>query len=607
MTNRSVSKVACLFWIVAILGAAFAVWLVFFRTEQSHDRPRGTDFQEAALEAGLTWRMRFLSNEQGEHFKINLYDHGSGVAVGDFDGDGHDDIYLVNQLGRNALYRNRGDGTFVDVTDQAGVALGDRICTMATFADYDNSGRQSLFVTSTRGGNVLFKNLGNGKFEDVTRKAGLTHVGHSQACVFFDYDNDGWLDLLVTNTAQWTTDRLDSVSGYYVGKPNLTGAASNPIEHNILYHNNGDGTFTDVTEKAGVRGMGWGSDVLVFDLDDDGYLDFMVIGMFGGTTLYRNNGNGTFTDVTKKVLPVTSWGGMGGQVFDFNNDGKLDLFVVDMHSDMWMGLLFDWPAETLNLIHEGEKKKFKTPAGPQVNLEWDSYSKERQQGCIFGNALFKNRGDGKFEEISDRANLETLWPWGAAVGDFDNDGYEDLFIPSGMGYPFFYWPNYLMMNNHDETFTDRAESAGIEPPARGIYAEQKINNRLATRSSRSAAVADFDGDGRLDLIVNNFNDYPYYFRNHFPQKNYLAFRLQGTKSNRDAIGALVKLYAGKDIMTRLVKPASGYLSQSSKTVHFGLGDRSKIDRLEIRWPSGLRQTIENPSMNQMHHIVEPKQ
>src|SRR5437660_5404756 len=159
--------------------------------------------------------MAFLPGEQGENFKINLYDHGCGVAVGDFDGDGFDDVYFVNQLGANALYRNKGDGTFADVTKEAGVALGDRICVAATFADYDNSGRQSLFVTSTRGGNVLFKNLGNGKFEDVTKEAGLTLVAHCQTALFFDYDNDGYVDLLVACTADWTRDQFDPVHHYY--------------------------------------------------------------------------------------------------------------------------------------------------------------------------------------------------------------------------------------------------------------------------------------------------------------------------------------------------------------------------------------------------------
>src|SRR5262249_46075421 len=152
---------------------------------------------------------------------------------------------------------------------------------------------------------------------------------------------------------------------------------------------------------------------------------------------------------------------------------------------------------------------------------------------------------GKFEEISDKAGLETWWPWGIATGDFDNDGFEDVFIPSGMGYPFVYWPNALMMNNGNETFTDRAGIEGIKPPPGGSYLAA-IRGRPAAKSSRCAVVGDFDGDGRLDLIVNNFNDHPYYFRNQFPRKHYVAFRLRGTRSNRDAIGALVTLHVGEE-------------------------------------------------------------
>ena len=228
-------------------------------------------FRDVALESGLQFKMAFLPGEQGEKFKTNLYDHGCGVAIADFDGDGLEDIYFCNQLGPNALYHNKGDGTFEDVAQQAGVALGDRICVAATWADYNNDGRPGLFVTSTRGGNVLFKNLGNGKFEDVTLQAfGKVHFGHSQTAVFFDYDNDGYLDLFVTNTAKWTQDKLDPTGKYYPGGAELAELIDSPREYNIIYHNNRDGTFTDVTEKAGMKGQGWSADVAVFDSNDDG-------------------------------------------------------------------------------------------------------------------------------------------------------------------------------------------------------------------------------------------------------------------------------------------------------------------------------------------------
>jgi hypothetical protein len=614
MTSRQAKiSTAALLGVVVIIFAV-AIVLLLKKNQGPPANPGAVHgFREAALESGINWQMRFLPDEQGEKFKINLYDHGTGVAVGDYNGDGYDDIYLVNQLGKNGLFKNNGDGTFTDVTDQAGVGLGDRICAGATFADFDNSGRQSLFVTSTRGGNVLFKNNGDGTFTDITKEVGLTFVGHSQSCVFFDYDNDGFLDLLVTNTAKWTTDQFDPAQKYYRGVPSiLDGFNKAPKETNILYHNVPDGKggrrFVNVTEKAGLKGKGWSGDVAVLDYDDDGYQDLLVTNMFGGydrTTLYHNNRDGTFTDVTDEALGRVSFGAIGCKAFDFNNDGKLDLLIVDMHSDMWMGVEFDWPQETIDLIKRGEKKKYLYLSGPK-KANWEDIFRIPENKVVFGNTLFKNLGNGKFEEVSDKAGMETLWPWGIATGDFDNDGYEDVFLPSGMGFPYFYWPNYLMMNNGNETFTDRAEAAGIEPPARGKYLDEKIGGRLAARSSRTAATADFDGDGRLDLIVNNFNDTPYYFRNNFPKKNYVAFRLQGTKSNRDAIGALVRAYIGQEVMTRQVNPAGGYLSQSSKTVHFGLGDRPKIDRVEIRWPSGTIQEINDPEINKLHEIEEPK-
>jgi hypothetical protein len=572
-------------------------------------------FEERAQAAGLAFRMNFLEKEQGQRFRINLYDHGSGLAVGDYDNDGHEDIYFLNQHGPNALYRNTGNGSFADATTKSGVGVADRISVGATFADYDNDGWADLFVTSTRGGNLLFHNRGDGTFEDVTARAGVSHVGHSQTPVFFDYDNDGDLDLYVTNTAHWTTDVFDFTGGNYEGKASLGSLMTSPRESNILYRNNGNGTFTDATASAGLRGRGWAGDVAVFDYDEDGFLDLFVPSMFGRGQLYRNSGNGTFSDVTAATLGKTSHGAIGSKVFDYDGDGRLDLFVVDMHSDMWMGL--DSRQQSFDVAKQTQKRRFLSPNGPTVNEAAPDFIRkqraefalegEKYDELLFGNGLHRNLGNGKFTETALTAGLETLWPWGIASGDYDNDGDQDVFITSGMGYPFYYWPNQLMMNNGNGTFRERGAALGVEPPTGGIYQEQNIGGKRAARSSRSAAVADFDEDGRLDIVTNNFNDRPYYFANRFPRENYVALRLTGTSSNRDAIGALVRLRAGKTVMVQQVNPAGGYLAQSSRVVHFGLGNRSKVDRIEIRWPRGIVQTLENPAINTVHQIREPAQ
>ncbi len=575
-------------------------------------------FVDVTKESGIDFRMGFLPNEQGEKFKINLYDHGCGVAVGDYDGDGDDDVYLLNQLGANGLYRNRGDGTFENVTEAMGVGLEDRISVGATFSDYDNDGDQDLFVTSTRGGNVLYRNEGDGKLVDGTKEAGLEHQGHSQSAAFFDYDNDGLLDLYLVQTSKWTTDDVDEkIARYYLGKGDggdFNAVIRADVEPNILYHNNGDGTFTDVTEQAGMEGRGWAGDIAVLDYDEDGWQDVLVTSMFGRAQLYRNEGTGKFSDVTMATLGRTPFGGIGAKVFDYNNDGKLDIYIVDMHSDMWMGI--DGSHSTLAAARESEKVRFSYFFGPNVENSEAYQQKEAalhdvlefsRDEVLFGNAFYKNLGDGKFEEISGLCNLETFWPWGIIAGDFDSDGFVDVMLPSGMGYPFYYWRNYLLMNNGHESFVERGSAFGIEPPKEGKFLSTKIADQDCARSSRCGVAADFDGDGRLDMLVNNFNHEPYYYRNNFPKKNFVAFRLTGTRSNRDAIGAELRLTSGDTTMVRQVECAGGYLSHSSKTAHFGLGDLTAIDKVEIRWPSGTIQTLEDVEMNKLHEIQEPEE
>ncbi len=603
---------------LALAGAAvasLAVWLAVQHWGRSSSGAGSSWLWDGAEAAGLEFRMRFLPGEQGETFKINLYDHGAGLAVGDYDGDGDDDVYFLNQLGPNALYRNRGDGTFQDVTRAAGVALGDRVCVAAAFADYDADGDQDLYVTSTRGGNVLFRNRGRGHFEDVTRAAGVGHVGHSQGAVFFDADGDGRLDLFVANTARWTLDDKDAAARYFVGKGaerGLSQVVLSPKESNVLYRNRGDGTFVDVTEKAGLGGRGWAGDAAAFDCDGDGDLDLFVTCMFGRCQLYRNDGKGAFEDVTLEALGKTPWGAVGARPLDYDNDGDLDLVVLDMHSDMWMGL--DRAHESLAEARSSEKLKFRffngphalrNPTLPETERELGRRIGFRHEEVLFGNALYRNEGGGRFTEVSDKAGAETFWPWGAAAGDLDNDGSEDLFVPSGMGYPFYYWPNALLMNNGDGTFADRAAALRAEPPAGGPHQAGRVGGRPAARSSRAAATADFDGDGRLEVVTNNFHDRPYYLRNRSPRRHHVSFRLRGWGGNRDAVGALVRLYRGAEVLTRQVQGACGYLSQSSRVLHFGLGDRPGFDRVEVAWPGGARQRLGPLPADITHTLSEP--
>jgi len=570
--------------------------------------PAAPVFEEVGQAAGIAFRMAFIPTEQGEEFKVNLYDHGSGVAVSDYDGDGRDDVYFCNQCGGDALYHNDGGGKFTDVTASAGadIALADRIKVAAAFADYDNDGRQDLFVTSTRGGNALFHNEGGGKFADVTEKAGVSKAAHCQSAAFFDADRDGDLDLLVACTAKWTEDTFDAKYRYYPGPKSLLDNLGAPTEPNLFYRNNGDGTFADATAESGLAGRGWHCDVIVLDYDGDGAQDVFVTSMFGSTSLFKGDGRGRFTDVTRTALSVVSYGALGAAAFDYDGDGRLDLFVADMHSDMWVPPDFD-----TKLVEEAVK--YPMPYGPLFKLKMISsrQADEMAQALrhdttqpVFGNTLYRNKGDGAFEDVSGRAGAETFQPWGVVVADFRNAGDEDVFIPSGMGHPFFVWPNRYLLNAGGR-FVERAQDAGLDPPPGGPWLGERVAGKPAARSSRAAATSDFDGDGRVDLVVNNFNDRAWLYMNRTPARRWIALRLRGTRSNRDAIGAFVTLHAGGKTLVRQVTSTGGYLSQSSKTLHFGLGDAATVESCEIRWPSGAVQKVDGLQPDRLHDVEEP--
>ncbi|MEO1370165.1 MAG: VCBS repeat-containing protein, partial [Acidobacteriota bacterium] len=285
-------------------------------------------------DSGITWR-NIATEDSGKRYKTNHYDHGNGVLVADVDGDDQLDLYFLTQLGSNGLWRQVGDGRFEDITERAGVAVADRVSVTGAFADYDNDGDPDLFVTTVYQGNLLFQNDGSGRFTDVTEAAGVGEVAHSSAAVFFDYDRDGLLDLLVTHVGLYTTDEIGP-GGYRVGLPIAFDGHLKPerSERSTLFRNLGDGTFEDVSEQTGLVEEGWNGDASLVDLDGDGWLDLYIADMQGHDEVYRNVGGERFEDVRSELFPETPFGTMGIQVFDLDNDQQLDIFLTDMHTDM---------------------------------------------------------------------------------------------------------------------------------------------------------------------------------------------------------------------------------------------------------------------------------
>ena len=405
----------------------------------------GFRFTDRLAASGITFRQHIV-DDAGIAYKAVHYDHGNGVAAADVDGDGLLDLYFTSQLGGDELWRNLGDGRFENVTARAGVGLAGRVSVTASFADVDNDGDADLFVTSVRGGNTLFLNDGTGRFHDATQEAGLAYSGHSSAAVFFDYDNDGRLDLFLANVGVYTTSERGT-GGAYVGIDDAFNGQLYPerAERSILYRNLGGGHFADVSEQVLLVDRSWSGDATPIDFDGDGFQDLYVLDMQGQDHYYQNVGGRFFADRTAKYFPRTPPGTMGVKVFDWNRDGRLDLLLTDMHADM-----------IENVGPEREKEKDRPPAGTPPEVLAHS---------IFGNALFEGTADGGFREVSDQVGAENYWPWGVSVADLNADGWDDVFIASSMNYPFRYGINSVLLNDGGRRFDDAEFVLGVEPRA----------------------------------------------------------------------------------------------------------------------------------------------
>jgi hypothetical protein len=582
----------------------------------------GFHFTDELKASGITFRHQAVTDEL-QSWKPTHYDHGSAVAVADVDGDGLYDILFVNQVGGNELWKNLGNGKFKNITAGAGIALPGLVSVGAAFGDVENDGTQDLVITTVLSGVFLFKNDGQGHFKDITAESGINVAAHSSGALFFDYDNDGLVDLLICNVGKYTTDEKWP-DGSFMGLADAFAGHLHPdrFEHAVLYKNLGHGKFRDVTAEVGLEMNSWSGDATFADLRGDGYPSLYFPNMQGNNHFFENERGKKFVDKTDQYFPKTPWGAMGVKFFDFDNDGLMDLLVTDMHSDM---------SQEVGPDKEKLKSDMRYPGSfLQGGMPQDKYV-EGGEKSIFGNAFYHNLGSGKFEEISDRLGLETYWPWGISVGDINADGWDDVFVAAGMGFPFRYGVNSMLLNNRGQGFLDAEFILGIEPRrdhrthtfwfsidcaqapgGQGVDAcagrSSGTVNIMGALSSRSSVMFDLDNDGDLDIVTNDFNSEPMVLISDLAQVkqiHWLKVVLNGIQSNRNGLGATVRVKAGNRTFTKYNDGKSGYLAQSVLPLYFGLGDATKIDRIEIDWPSGRKQVVtKDLRINQTLKVTE---
>jgi hypothetical protein len=570
----------------------------------------GFQFKNELKASGITFRHHAVA-DQLQSAKASHYDHGTAVAVADVDGDGLYDLLFVDQSGKNELWKNLGGGKFKDITEESGIVVPTGIVSVgAAFGDIDNEGVQDLVITTVRGGAFLFKNDGHGHFKDISADSGITTKGHGSGAFFVDYDNDGLVDLVICNVGKYTTDEKGPDGAYIAVNDAFSGHMyPERFEHPVLYKNLGKGKFRDVTAEVGLDMSTWTGDATFADVNGDGFPDLYFLNMQGDNHYFENEGGKKFVDKTDQYFPKTPWGAMGIKFFDFDNDGLPDLLLTDMHSDM---------SAEVGPDLEKQKSDIKFPHSYLRGGMPHDMGRMGGDKSIFGNAFYHNLGNGKFEEISDRVGLENYWPWGVSVEDINADGWDDVFITAGMGFPFRYGINSMLLNNAGKGFLDSEFILGIEPrlnneshtfwfsfdcaaAAESPQARRACGDRtsgpmsvMGTRSSRSSVIFDLDNDGDLDIVTNDYNSEPMVLISNLAQVkqiHWVKIVLEGTKSNRNGLGATVRVKAGNRTLTKYNDGKAGYLAQSVLPIYFGLGDETKISSIEVDWPSGTKQVV----------------